>query len=97
MVKYKVTSAAESGIVELNALKTRKKIGVNRSMKKTPAFTIVAACIRALMEVGPVIAVTSHSWKGNCALFANAPREKNNRNGSNSPRTASAVPHVAAL
>ena len=38
-----VTLEAAAGIVALNTVKTKKKIGMNLSMKKTPAFTIVAA------------------------------------------------------
>ena len=70
-------------------------IGVNLSMKYTPALTIVAACIRALTGVGPVIAVTSHSWNGNCALFARAPSVKTSSVPASMPFAARAPIHAS--
>src|SRR2546428_8847830 len=57
-------------------------------VRKTPALTIVAACIRAETEAGPVIASGSHSCKGNCADFPIGPPKKSNAVGSRSPRRA---------
>src|SRR5215212_3586337 len=45
----------------------------HRAIMYTPAVTIVAAWISALTGVGPSIASGSHTYKGNCALFPNAP------------------------
>ena len=49
------------------------KIGKNLATKKTPAVTIVAACIRALTGVGPSIASGSQVWRGNCPDLPIAP------------------------
>ena len=50
------------------------KRGRSRARRKIPAATIVAACIRAEIGVGPSIASGNHTWRGNCADFATAPR-----------------------
>ena len=47
--------------------------GKNRATRKTPAATIVAACISALTGVGPSIASGSQVWSGNCADLPTAP------------------------
>ena len=54
------------------------KISNNLATKKTPAATIVAACIKALTGVGPSIASGSHMWKGICALLPIAPKKRRN-------------------
>ena len=45
--------------------------------KKTPAVTIVAACIRAETGVGPSIASGNHTCKPNCADFPIQPIQIN--------------------
>src|SRR5512147_2796588 len=52
------------------------KIGFTRAIMYTPAFTIVAAWMRALTGVGPSIASGSHTWSGNCALLPTAPMNR---------------------
>ena len=52
------------------------KRGRSRATRKIPAATIVAACIRAEMGVGPSIASGNHMWRGNCADLATAPTNK---------------------
>ena len=47
--------------------------GWQRTIRYTPAVTIVAAWINALTGVGPSIASGSHVCSGICALFATAP------------------------
>ena len=49
------------------------KIGEHLITKKTPAVTIVAACIKADTGVGPSIASGSHVCNKNCADFPIAP------------------------
>ena len=48
-------------------------MGKNLPTKKTPAATIVAACMSALTGVGPSMASGSHVCKGNCPDFPTAP------------------------
>ena len=50
------------------------KSGAMRTIRYTPAATIVAAWISAETGVGPSIASGSQTWNGNCALFPIAPR-----------------------
>src|SRR3990172_6344630 len=49
------------------------KIGFARATRYTPAFTIVAAWMRADTGVGPSIASGSQTWSGNWALLPTAP------------------------
>jgi hypothetical protein len=49
------------------------KSGLVRTIRYTPAVTIVAAWIRALTGVGPSMASGSHVCSGSCADFATAP------------------------
>ena len=51
--------------------------GNNLATKKTPATTIVAACINADTGVGPSIASGNHICKGNIALLPAAPMKTN--------------------
>ncbi len=60
------------------------KRGYILATRNTPAATMVAACISALMGVGPSMASGSHVWSGNWADFPMAPK--------NNPRVA----HVSA-
>ena len=53
------------------------KIGEQRANKKTPAVTIVAACIKAETGVGPSIASGSHVCKPICADLPITPINKN--------------------
>src|SRR6476620_1304502 len=48
--------------------------GLMRTMRNTPAVTIVAAWIRADTGVGPSIASGSQKYSGNWALLPVAPR-----------------------
>ncbi len=48
-------------------------IGEILTSMKTPAVTIVAACIKALAGVGPSIASGNQLKSGNCADLPNAP------------------------
>ena len=50
--------------------------GEQRTTKKTPAVTIVAACIRAETGVGPSMASGSQVCRKNCADFPIAPINK---------------------
>ena len=50
--------------------------GKARATRNTPATTMVAAWIRALTGVGPSIASGSQTWKGTCADFPMAPRNR---------------------
>ena len=52
-------------------------IGEHLTTKKTPAVTIVAACIHAETGVGPSIASGNHVCKKSCADFPIAPTNKN--------------------
>jgi hypothetical protein len=54
------------------------RIGLMRTIKKTPAVTIVAAWISADTGVGPSIVSGSHRYNGSCALFPHAPMKQNN-------------------
>ena len=47
--------------------------GAVRTMRYTPAVTMVAAWMSAETGVGPSIASGSHRYKGNCALLPTAP------------------------
>ena len=47
-----------------------------RAIKKTPAVTMVAACIKAETGVGPSIASGSHTCKPICADLPIAPKNK---------------------
>jgi len=49
----------------------------SRATRKIPASTMVATCIRAEIRVGPSMTSNNHTWRGNCADLAIAP--KNNR------------------
>ena len=51
--------------------------GNNLATKKTPATTIVAACINAETGVGPSIASGNHICNGNIALFPAPPINTN--------------------
>jgi len=53
------------------------KIGEHRIIKKTPAVTIVAACINADTGVGPSIASGNQVCKPICADLPIAPTNKN--------------------
>ena len=46
--------------------------GLIRTIRNTPAVTIVAACINADTGVGPAIASGSHRYSGNWALLPQA-------------------------
>ena len=52
----------------------RKPIVESRAIIKTPAATIVAACIRAETGVGPAIASPSQTCNGNWALLPIKPQ-----------------------
>ena len=61
-----------------NRVKDENSInGEKRIIKKTPAVTIVAACIKAETGVGPSIASGNQVCKPNCADFPIAPINKN--------------------
>ena len=60
-------------------------MGPRRATKNTPAFTMVAACIRAETAVGPVMASSSHSLSGNCADLPIAPPNSSTNAGTSSP------------
>ena len=48
--------------------------GLMRTIRNTPAVTIVAAWISAETGVGPSIASGSQKYSGSCALLPTAPR-----------------------
>ena len=57
---------------------TAVKSGKQRTTRKTPAETIVAAWMRAETGVGPSIASGSQVWSGNCALLPTVPPKSSN-------------------
>ena len=61
------------------------KSGLQRTIRYTPATTIVAAWMSALTGVGPSIASGSQVWSGIWADFATAP--------PSSPRTITLITH----
>src|SRR5206468_12116233 len=77
MIRIAVQGTADTRIPPVDAIGTRKMN--DRAVRYTPAFTIVAAWIRAETVVGPSIASGSHAWSGNCALLPTAP--PNRRSG----------------
>src|SRR5215472_8224929 len=62
------TTARAFGAIENTALV--------RAIMYTPAVTIVAAWISALTGVGPSMASGSHTYKGSCADFPQAPMKR---------------------
>src|SRR4051812_11963281 len=62
--------------------------GLMRTIRNTPAVTIVAAWIRADTGVGPSIASGSQKYRGSCALLPTAPRKS---------RAATAVAELRAI
>src|SRR4051794_22525629 len=48
-------------------------IGLTRTIRYTPAVTMVAAWMRADTGVGPAMASGSHRYSGSCALLPTAP------------------------
>ena len=71
------------------------KIACVRTIRYTPAVTIVAAWIRALTGVGPSIASGNHVCSGNCADFATAPPSRPSaiRFAIDEPCTSSSAPN----
>ena len=76
---------SEHKIFEIPAAANANTNGPNLANKNTPAFTIVAAWIKAETAVGPVIASKSHSLSGNCADFPIAPPNNNTNAGTSNP------------
>ena len=68
-------------------------MGPMRATKNTPAFTIVAACIKADTAVGPVIASSSHSLRGNCADLPTAPPNNSTNAGTSIPAASMFTAH----
>ena len=64
-------------VTKLSANCEYSKIGEHLTTKKTPAVTIVAACIKAETGVGPSIASGSQVCKRNWADLPIAPKNKN--------------------
>jgi hypothetical protein len=63
--------------IKANTLGEYSKRGEHLIIKKTPAVTIVAACIRADTGVGPSIASGSHMCNPTCADLLIAAMNKN--------------------
>ncbi|CAB5000363.1 unannotated protein [freshwater metagenome] len=72
----------------VRAMGAASKIALERTMRYTPAVTMVAAWMRADTGVGPSIASKSHACSGNCALLPQA--------ASNSSRPIQVVVLVGA-
>src|SRR4249919_244872 len=53
-----------------------KITALTRTIRNTPAVTMVAAWMRAETGVGPSMASGSHTWSGICALLPVAPRKR---------------------
>src|SRR3954466_11086207 len=76
------TSAMKSAVIAPmimttdSAVDESSKSGDMRLTMKTPAVTIVAACISAEIGVGPSIESGSHTCSGNCADLPIAPTNK---------------------
>src|ERR1700729_3002116 len=60
------------------AVGDRLKIGLDRTIRYTPAVTMVAAWISADTGVGPSIASSSQDCSGTCADLPHAPSSNNN-------------------
>jgi len=63
-------------VINLSILELYSNNGEERAIKKTPAVTIVAACINAETGVGPSIASGNQVCNPNCADFPIAPINK---------------------
>jgi hypothetical protein len=73
-----IKAVKEPMIVIINKLKLEySNIGEERNITKTPAVTIVAACIKAETGVGPSIASGNQVCKPNCADLPTAPINNN--------------------
>ena len=79
------------------AAPSAKNSGPMRATRNTPAFTIVAACMSAETAVGPVIASSSHSFRGNWADFPTAPPKSSTAAGTSRPCAAIEVAHVVSF
>src|SRR5258707_7255482 len=79
-----VTASFASGV--------RLKIGLDRTIRYTPAVTMVAAWIRADTGVGPSIASPSQACSGTCADLAQAPSSSSNPIAVNAPPDAAGAP-----
>ena len=76
MVAAKSEVMAPVNATIISAVSERLNIGLHLATRKTPAVTIVAACISALTGVGPSIASGSHTWSGICADFPIEPQKR---------------------
>src|ERR1039458_8771189 len=70
--------AAPTTVTAKRALGERLKMGADRTIRYTPAVTIVAAWISADTGVGPSIASSSHDCSGNWADLPQAPSSSSN-------------------
>src|SRR5579875_2739890 len=66
----------------------RLNTGLDRTIRYTPAVTIVAAWISADTGVGPSIASPSHACSGTCADLAQAPNNISSPIAVSTPRPA---------
>src|ERR1700736_2781520 len=66
--------------------------GADRTIRYTPAVTIVAAWISADTGVGPSIASPNQDCSGTCADLAHAPSSSSNPIAVNAPREAPGEP-----
>src|ERR1700731_5065417 len=68
------------------------RIGLRRTIRYTPAVTMVAAWISADTGVGPSIASPSQACSGTCADLAQAPSNSSNPIAVSAPRLAPGAP-----
>src|SRR5262249_13470354 len=68
------------------------RIGLDRTMRYTPAVTMVAAWISAETGVGPSIASSSQDCNGSCADLPRAPRSSSSPGASATPLPADLEP-----
>src|SRR5687767_1785337 len=73
----KIAVVAPTIAMTVIAKGARRSIGLNRTSRKGPALTIVAACISAETGVGASIANGSHTCSGTWADLPIAPTRSN--------------------
>ncbi len=70
--------------------------GARRATRKTPAFTMAAACRYADTGVGAAMAAGSQKWKGAWADFVRAPISTRATATSSSPRSPASAMRAGA-
>src|ERR1700727_3274691 len=88
MIAPNISVTAPTMITPSRASGDRLYSGLHRTIRYTPAVTIVAAWIRADTGVGPSIASPSQACSGTWADFAQAPDSNSNPIAVIAPRLA---------